>query len=674
MSDYDQRQQSVNAQYNADVINIFPSNYVEQQNTPRFTIPRPRKLDCPSLPASFLRRQNYFDLIETRLKDAQLGFCIIEGESGSGKTSSAVDAYIHLVSSGDYDGYWFDCRQVIYSKASFNVECTSRSLIVMDFLNSAEHPMITGGFIEQNCRIAKLLIITNSEDVTRKLLQVRGLANRRGDVCVHIDKFSLSEMKSLVEQSSGLPLSENDLQSIMIRTQGYPQFCQMICNTLVSANCEVCSLLTDDVANLGNAKALAAIFGNWLSSCLRSRIGENVINCLIHIPFIGLQASVISTIIKEDEMIVLDEIEKLERIGILSSIRSIYADGKLFYMHDVIRALRDELPVDDDLVLSWRENYLNKLSELLRKDKLTVGDIIPCIDAWISGWASAFLSQDRVEADPKKFLDRLASYENMLPSILPVITHCFKQADQISFVLKPYVNSEMHCSPLTGLGNMLRNVDPNYLVAEIMWNAVYNHDAWGRASALGVCVSHWQRLGQSARKLATERLYEWFETVQKNIEKKMPGWLEADGTPSPGLDLIVALSGVARIVGETQAVNLFRSPRYRANFSDRYATNCMMLLRAWKAGGLSKSRFQSDKNYVILEDCLNVFNECALRVFNFLKDQEIDPRLRALMTDITRQYADQGGVSLSLDIALYADCMEFFEYARKHEPEARIHF
>jgi hypothetical protein len=193
------------------------------------------------------------------------------------------------------------------------------------------------------------------------------------------------------------------------------------------------------------------------------------------------------------------------------------------------------------------------------------------------------LIKDRYESDQQGFLKRFNLYEEMLPTLLPAMSYCFKQAEQIAVVLKPYIHSDMLCSPLTGLGHMLRDVDANYLVADIMWNAVYNEDGWGRASALGVCISHWKRLGPAASQLGLRKLLQWLAKGQENCERKVSGWVAKDDDHlEPGLDLLVVFAGFARLQSEEHALEMFNTARFRHNFGDCYALNAMMLLRLWK--------------------------------------------------------------------------------------------
>jgi hypothetical protein len=404
---------------------------------------------------------------------------------------------------------------------------------------------------------------------------------------------------------------------------------------------------------------------------LKSQIAESVVNCLLHIPFVGLTSEVMSKIIEEEEGQIVAELKRLEATGIVAAIESIFTEKRLYYVHDVVRSLRGHTACDEAALLRWRERYLSILKEKLSSEKLTTKDLLPCLDAWVSGWASVFERKDRVNSDTQGFLKRFTLYEEMIPTLLPAMSHCLKQADQIAVVLKPYIHSDMACQPLTGLGHMLRDVNPNYLVADIMWNAVYNDDGWGRASALGVCVSHWKRLGPGACQLGLKRILQWLAKAQENRENKIGGW-EAK---APGLDLIVVFGGIARLQSEVSAFEIFNAQRFRHNFGDCYGLNAMMLLRLWKMGALSAIVPPKRLTVESLFERVRYLNETYLRIFDFLVLQSIDYRLKQMFETWGAQckrHRDE--VSISLDIGRYADCSEFLEFVRITEPDARYHF
>jgi hypothetical protein len=243
--------------------------------------------------------------------------------------------------------------------------------------------------------------------------------------------------------------------------------------------------------------------------------------------------------------------------------------------------------------------------------------------------------------------------------------------------LRPYVRNDMSCSPLTGLGHMLRDVKANYLVADIMWNAVYNQDGWGRASALGVCVSHWKRLGPAASSLGLKRLHEWLAKAQENCENRTAGWvMREENYLAPGLDLLVVFAGFARLGSDEKAIEAFNLQRFRRNFGDCYALNAMMLLRLWKLGALSAISPKHSLSLELLTNRIKFLNECYLRVFDFLAlQQNIDYRIKQMLASICSQCErNKDDVSLSLDIGRYADCSEFVAFVRTREPEARYHF
>jgi hypothetical protein len=218
---------------------------------------------------------------------------------------------------------------------------------------------------------------------------------------------------------------------------------------------------------------------------------------------------------------------------------------------------------------------------------------------------------------------------------------------------------------------MLRDVEPNYLIADIMWNAVDNYDAWGRASALGVCISHWKRLGSGATLVAQSRLYKWFDKAFRRAEAEVP----KRRFPQPGLDILVAIAGLIRIAGWNKALVTFRGPRYQANFGDCYAVNAMMILRVWQLGLMHRSDWTDTVVGDLLRQAMSNLNEAYLRVFDFLKEQRIDRNLASLIGDVlsqARRSPDE--VSLSLDIGQYADCEAFVKFARKRERQARRNF
>jgi hypothetical protein len=635
---------------------------------------RPAGIDCPSLPGSFLRRPAIYDRAFAELNKPGPSFCIMIGESGCGKTSCASEIYTDLTNSETFAGIWIDCRLMVYNEADLTITPAKgkRTLIVIDFLNSEDHPIVANGFFERYCQVASFLIITNSETVLTKVLQIKGLADRRDEATIRFERFSKSEVYDFVQRSTGLQLSDKQIDLFFDNTKGYPQFCQMICGIICSERCDA-----SEVDRLSSAPLLLSqLLSEWMVCCLKSPIAESVINCLLHVPFVGLTSDVIATTIEEEERVIVSELKRLERMGVVAAVQSIFTENKLYYIHDVIRSLRDSNKCDDEMLLQWRQRYLSLLKEKLSCEKLTVNDLLPCLDAWVAGWASVFERKDRVESDPQGFLNRFSLYEEMLPTLLPAMSHCFKEAaEQIAVVLRPHIHSDMACQPLTGLGHMLRDVKANYLVADIMWNAVYNDDAWGRASALGVCVSHWKKLGAIACSRGLRKLDEWLARAQENCERKVDGW-HREQYPAPGLDLLVVLSGFARLGSEDKALENFSLPRFRENFGDCYAVNGMMLLRLWRAGAFSATSPKNLMVYEILTKRIIYLNETYLRIFDFLVlQQNIEYRIKHMLSACCREckrYKDE--TSLSLDIGRYADCSEFVEFVRAREPDARYHF
>ena len=623
MSTHSNPDQIVNTQYNADKIDariqIFPDR-IELGGSTALSIARPENLGCPSLPAAFLRRERHFDKICQNVAKNELKFCVVTGASGSGKTSTVIDVFVHPITRVNFVGTWIDCRQVVTSDADIALpnSVSEKNLIVLDFLNDENHALLTSGFIE---------------------------------------------------------LSHTDLQAVATSTFGYPQFCQMINDIIVSEECDCAEILGSARPN-GSADTLARVLTYWLSACLKSALAEAIVKCLLHIPFIGLDLSSVSQILGEPEEQLSRHMDRLVRVGIVSSVHVLFEGGRdIFYLHDIVRNLREYLTADENVILDWRTRYMRQLQKQLSAGPTTNGDVIRSLDAWISGWAFVFQSNERANDRPNEFLERLNIHEQMLPRILPSISSCFKQADQLAFVLKPYIHQKMNCSPLTGLGHLLRDVEPNYLVADIMWNAVLNYDGWGRASALGVCVAHWARLGDSARVLALARLKRWFRTAHENVEARHPDWIAKDGFLKPGLDVLVALAGIARLEGEQAAINYLRDTRYQENFGNLYAVNCMLLLRAWKLGLMRQDTWRNGVVDLLLQLAMSGLNETYLRIFDFLKEQEIDRNLRQFFALLLAQVPrDPEEVSLSLDIGRYADCLSFVGFVRNKEPDARIHF
>jgi len=673
MSNYNQPQQTVGTQLNAETIIVG----IDLNETKTISLRRPKELDCPSLPATFLRRKNYFDGISNAITNDELAFCVVTGPSGSGKTSAVVDLYANLTTSGKFVGTWVDCRQVVLSEAtiSFKNDPNTRNLIVLDFLNDDNHALITSGFIERYQSIARIVVITTSEAVVRRVLQMKGMADRRSEVVVELQNFTSGEIAVLLKRASGIELSDHDVSAVAAHTLGYPQFCQMINDILVSEECTCSEILRDNVKT-GSSENLAQIISYWLSSRLMSAPAEAIFKCLLHIPFIGLDLASVSLIVGEPEEQVANHMNRLVAVGLVSSAKVLFEGAReIYYIHDVVRSLREHLHADESLILDWRAKYMRQLETQLSNGPATNADVLRCLDAWISGWASVFLNSERAASNPNAFLERLEIHQQLLPRILPAISSCFKQADQLAFVLRPYIHQKMHCSPLTGLGHLLRDVEPNYLVADIMWNGVFNYDAWGRASALGVCVSHWVRLGESAHRLAFGRLQRWFGTAYTNVETRQPDWTANEGYLAPGIDVLVALAGLARTGGQEAAVVQFNTARYQANFGDCYAVNAMMLLRAWQNGLMRQSAWRAGWIRQLLGQSLKTVCETYLGVFDFLKEQQIESGLRDLFaTVVARVPRTPDEVSLSLDIGRYADCDAFVNFARLREPNARFHF
>jgi hypothetical protein len=127
-----------------------------------------------------------------------------------------------------------------------------------------------------------------------------------------------------------------------------------------------------------------------MACCLKSKTAESIINCLLHIPFVGLTSAVMSKIIAEEEQTIVLELCRLQGMGIVAAIESLFTEDKLYYIHDVVRSLRDDATCDNGALLRWRQTYLFILKEKLSREKLTTKDLLPCLDAWVSGWASVF--------------------------------------------------------------------------------------------------------------------------------------------------------------------------------------------------------------------------------------------------------------------------------------------
>ena len=164
-------------------------------------------------------------------------------------------------------------------------------------------------------------------------------------------------------------------------------------------------------------------------------------------------------------------------------------------------------------------------------------------------------------------------------------------------------------------------------------------------------------------------------TAHENVEARHPDWIAKDGFLKPGLDVLVALAGIARLEGEQAAINHLRDTRYQENFGNLYAVNCMLLLRAWKLGLMRQDTWRNGVVDLLLQLAMSGLNETYLRIFDFLKEQEIDRNLRQFFALLLAQVPrDPEEVSLSLDIGRYADCLSFVGFVRNKEPDARIHF
>jgi hypothetical protein len=674
MTHFKQSNSNIESQLNADWIDHRTQVFIINEAAPQL-IKDTWKLDCPSLPRSFLRRRQPFErIIETVLSD-DFGFAIVTGSSGSGKSSAAADAYVHLLRNCRLVGTWIDCRQIVENEIDFtlNGDVGRNNLIVLDTLNDENHPVIIGGFLDKYKTVARIIVITTSQNVVRKVLQVTGLADRVDDVLTTLRSFSTEECLTFLEKASGARLESSQIDWMMDLTRGYPILCQMINEVMISEGCSCSDLLTSyDYDSSIENKGLSWIINYWLSSCVKQENVDDVLNCLLHLPFIGMELFGVVSVTGLDVDCAQKALQKLLNIGIVSSVSIMFSPGhKMFFVHSVLRSLRDELPMDLGKLLRWRENYISELQLRLKEGPRTSRDTVLCLDAWISGWASAFIPKSEVDTDPSSFKQRLDRYENLLPHILPAVSICFRQADELASILKPYISREMHCAPLTGLGHMLRDVKPNYLIADIMWNAVENDDSWGRASALGVCISHWQRLGSSARTMALSRLNRWFEVAYTNV--RATKW-ECGGVMSPGLDVLVALAGLARLSDVSALFTRFSSPQYQTYFSECYAVNCMILVRAFESGLLAY-QWRRGIGFQLIERAFSDLNEVYLRTFDFLVVQQIDPELKMLLSHLLRTVTrDPEEISLSLDIAKYSDCMPLLDYVRKHEPQARLHF
>ena len=222
MSTHSNPDQIVNTQYNADKIDariqIFPDR-IELGGSTALSIARPENLGCPSLPAAFLRRERHFDKICQNVAKNELKFCVVTGASGSGKTSTVIDVFVHLITRANFVGTWIDCRQVVTSDADIALpnSVSEKNLIVLDFLNDENHALLTSGFIERYQSIARIIVITTSEAVTRRVLQIKGAADQTNDIVVKLQNFSTEEIGSFLKRASGAELSHTDLQAVATR-------------------------------------------------------------------------------------------------------------------------------------------------------------------------------------------------------------------------------------------------------------------------------------------------------------------------------------------------------------------------------------------------------------------------------------------------------------------------
>jgi hypothetical protein len=231
LTSVDQRSSTVGAQYIADEQHITNIFYPAREGAVEtIATRRPAGIDCPSLPHSFLRRPSLFHKAIAQLNNPGASFCVMVGESGCGKTSCAVDVYTDLKNSGAFACVWIDCRLMVYTDAdlTINIPQGRRTLVVIDFLNSEDHPIIANGFFERYCHACSLLVITNSEPVVKKVLQLKGCADRKDEVIIRFDLFNRTEVHQFVHKSTGLELSDVHVDQFLRNTKGYPQFCQMI--------------------------------------------------------------------------------------------------------------------------------------------------------------------------------------------------------------------------------------------------------------------------------------------------------------------------------------------------------------------------------------------------------------------------------------------------------------
>lgn len=121
---------------------------------------------------------------------------------------------------------------------TINVAKEKRTLIVIDFLNSEDHPIIVNRVFERYCHACSFLVITNSDIVVKRVLQIKGLGDRKDEVTVQFKLFNRTEVCQFVHKSTGLELSDNQIDQFLYNTKGYPQFCQMICSIICSEHCD----------------------------------------------------------------------------------------------------------------------------------------------------------------------------------------------------------------------------------------------------------------------------------------------------------------------------------------------------------------------------------------------------------------------------------------------------
>ena len=475
----------------------------------------------PNLPLSYFHRARIVEQMESKLQSQTPSTCIIFGPRGFGKSTVAAD-YFESYQGGKF---WLDANQ------QTTADQFGKHLLVVDRLDEAGIGWLEDNRAVVQSRDLKSIYITSNHEIRDSLVKIRACAK----CVVEVDGFSDEEVGEFLERTLTDELHAFDSANIVTlnrKLKGCPLLWQLV---LESVGCGSApdSYLFLDGDDDGLEELAKSILNRWLNEtgCLDSPTKASL-DVVCSVSLIGIDLDALSHVLGKTKESVRHSLSPFLQNGLIQIKRGIVQP------HSLLRSAACHIGAEtDEQRDGFVDQYFDYLDLLLQEQEIDPSQTFTLLDAWLVALKEAF---NYPEGEPEAFSQK---YGRAIKRLKPVMN-----AAQIKNVHKSWLSrhlknemDSLHCSALISLAIVVRSLEPDPLLGDVMWlgseRNAHHSDGWALADSISAAAHHWNGTAADRERgitLLKQQFEIWLDCVKRGAKYHLKGSTEeSDGEFDP---------------------------------------------------------------------------------------------------------------------------------------------